>query len=1040
MNLNASSWAIRNPVPVILLFILMTLAGLMGFSAMKIQNFPDMDVPTVTVMAALPGASPSQLETEVARKIENALTTVQGIKHITSTLTDGQANITVEFRLEKPTQEAVDDVRDAVARVRSDLPANLLDPVIQKSELSGSPILTYTVASTRMDDEALSWFVDNKVRKTLLAVPGVGAVTRVGGVSREVRVDLDPDRLYALHTTAADISRQLREVQQEASGGRVGFGGAEQSIRVIATVQTAEEMGAIELTLSDGRRIRLDRVATVSDSVAEPRSAAFLDGAPVVGFEIVRARGFGEIDVAKGVRQALAELKASHPEIKVTEAFNQIDPVIENYDGSMRLLFEGAALAVLVVFLFLRDWRATFVAAVALPLSVIPAFALMHAMGFTLNTVTLLSLSLVVGVLVDDAIVEVENIERHLLMAKTPLQAATDAAAEIGLAVVATTFTLIAVFLPTAFMSGMAGKFFVQFGWTAAGAVFFSLVVARLLTPMMAAYLLRAPARRKRHEPTWIPPYLRLAGWCLRHRATTLATAFALLVGGLWLATMLPTAFVPSDDDAQTQVTLKLAPGSELHDTVVLAEQARLLLTQNPHVRLVYTAIGGGSSGGGGPGDAGDTVASNVRTAVLTLSLTPRAERGGLRKQEIERQLRAALAPLPGAQVAVGMGGSGEKYVLVLTGEDSRVLERHAHQVQRELRTIPGIGAVTSSASLVRPELTVRPDFPRAADLGVTASAIAETLRVATVGDYEQDLAKLNLGERQVPVMVRLDDAARRDLETLKRLPVPGARGPVALENVAALDIGSGPAEITRHNRVRNINIEVELGGRPLGDIEQAALALPSLRLMPTGVQRSTLGEAEEMKELATSFGMAMLTGVLCIYMVLVLLFKDFVQPGTILAALVLSVPGAMLALFLTGLTLSMPSMIGLIMLMGIATKNSILLVDYIVIARRDHGLGRAEAILDACRKRARPIVMTTIAMGGGMTPVALGLGGDPSFRVPMAVVVIGGLITSTFLSLLVIPALYSYVDDGVRWVKARFDTKQLLAGHSPAHSARRGA
>ncbi|MFT3850372.1 MAG: efflux RND transporter permease subunit [Propionivibrio sp.] len=1032
--MNISSWAIRNPVPVILAFILMTIAGLMGFSGMKVQNFPNMDVPTVTVTAALPGASPSQLESEVARKIENALSTVQSIKHIKSTLTDGIANITIEFRLEKPTQEAVDDVRDAVARVRSDLPANLRDPVIQKDSLSGSPILTYTVASNRMDDEALSWFVDNKVRKLLLAVPGVGSVTRVGGVSREVRVDLDPDRLYALHTTAADISRQLGDVQQEAAGGRVGLGGAEQSVRVIATVQTAEEMGAIELTLSDGRRIRLDQVATVSDSVAEPRSAAFLDGMPVVGFEIVRARGFGEIDVAEGVRHTLAELKDGHPEITVTEAVNLIDPVVENYDGSMRLFFEGAVLAVLVVFLFLRDWRATFVSAVALPLSVIPAFALMHAMGFTLNTVTLLSLSLVVGVLVDDAIVEVENIERHLLMGKTPLQAATDAAAEIGLAVVATTFTLIAVFLPTAFMSGMAGKFFIQFGWTAAGAVFFSLVVARLLTPMMAAYLLRAPAQRAQPEPMWIPPYLRLAGWCLRHRSVMLAATFVLFVGGLWLATMLPTGFVPSDDDAQTQVTLTLAPGSELQDTVALAEHARLLLAQNPHVLQAYTAIGGGSTGGN-PAEGSATAAADVRAAVLTLSLTPRTGRNGLRRQEIEQQLRMALAPLPGARVAVGMGGSGERYVLVLTGEDSRALERHAHQVQRELRTIPGIGAVTSSASLVRPELTVRPDFSRAADLGVTASAIAETLRVATIGDYEQDLAKLNLGERQVPVMVRLDDAARRDLETLKRLPVPGARGPVALENVAALDMGSGPAEITRHNRLRNINIEVELGGRPLGDIEQAALTLPSLRQMPAGVQRSTLGEAEEMKELATSFGMAMLTGVLCIYMVLVLLFKDFVQPGTILTALVLSVPGAMLALFLTGLTLSMPSLIGLIMLMGVATKNSILLVDYIVIARRDHGLGRTEAILDTCRKRARPIVMTTIAMGGGMIPVALGMDGDPSFREPMAVVVIGGLITSTFLSLLVIPAIYSYVNDGMQWVKVRFGTKRLLAGHAPTCS-----
>jgi multidrug efflux pump subunit AcrB len=1016
MNMNVSSWAIRNPVPVILLFVLMTVAGLMAFPVMKVQSFPDIDIPTVTVTASLPGASPSQMETEVARRIENSLATLQGVKHIKSSLTEGEASITVEFRLDKPTQEAVDGVRDAVSRVRSELPASLRDPVIKKAEVADGPMLTYTVASTRMDDEALSWFVDNQIARTLLAVPGVGAVTRVGGVSREVRVDLDPDRLLALHTSAADISRQLGQVQQDASGGRVRFGGAEQSVRTLATVQSAEEMGAIELALADGRRIRLDQVATVQDAVEEPRSAAFLDGAPVVGFEIVRAKGAGEPDVADGVRHALDQLRARHPEVQVTEAFNFVDQVAENYEVSMGLFYEGAVLAVLVVFLFLRDWRATLVSAVALPLSVIPTFAVMHWLGFTMNIVTLLSLSLVIGVLVDDAIVEVENIERHLLMGKTPYQASMDAAAEIGMAVIATTFTLMAVFLPTAFMSGVPGKFFVQFGWTAAISVFFSLVVARLLTPMMAAYILKAPTRHVAPEPTWMPTYLRMARWCLQHRAATAAAAAALFVGGLGLATLLPTTFMPLDDDPQTQVTITLAPGSELADTIAVAEEARLKIAQNPNVRLVYTAIGGGSSGGG-PGDEATTSTSNVRTAVLTVKLTPREERRGLTRQDIEVQLREALVVLPGVRVAVGMGGSSN-YVLVLAGEDSRVLERHALQVERELRTIAGIGAVTSTASLVRPELTIRTDFARAADLGVTSATIAETVRVATVGDYSAELAKLNLNERQVPVMVRLNEAALQDIETLKRLSVPGARGPVALENVAMIDMGSGPSEITRHDRKRNINIEVQLNGMPLGDVERAISALPSLQRLPPGIERGALGDAEEFGELAVGFGVAMLTGVLCIYMVLVLLLKDFAQPGTILSALVLSVPGAILALFLTGSALSMPSMIGLIMLMGIATKNSILLVDYIVIARRDHGLDRAAAILNACRKRARPILMTTIAMGAGMTPIALGWSGDPAFRAPMAIVVIGGLITSTVLSLLVVPVVYSYVDDGVRWIR----------------------
>jgi multidrug efflux pump subunit AcrB len=1015
--MNVSAWSIRNPTPSILLFVLLTLMGVMAFKAMKVQNFPDIDLPMVTVIAALPGASPAQLETEVARKIENQVATVQGVKHIYTNLRDGSATMTVEFRLEKSTQEALDDVRDAVSRVRSDLPADLRDPIIQKVDLAGTPILTYTVAAERMDDEALSWFVDNQVAKAMLAVPGVGAVTRVGGVTRELRVELDAAKLLALNATAADISRQLRQVQQEASGGRADLGGAEQSVRTIATVASAAEMAALELTLHDGRRVRLDQVASVTDTVAERRSAAFLNGKPVVGFEIVRSRGASELDVTDGVRAALDKLKAAHPEMTVTEAFNFVDPVVENYEGSMKLLYEGAALAVLVVFLFLRDWRATFVSAVALPLSAIPTFAVMYLLGFTINVVTLLSLSLVVGILVDDAIVEIENIMRHLRMGKTPFQAAMEAADEIGLAVIATTFTLIAVFLPTAFMTGIVGKFFVQFGWTAAIAVFFSLVVARMLTPMMAAYILKPPKHEEK-EPGWMRIYLQWARWCLKHRVLTLLGAAVFFVGGLMLVPLLPSGFIPPDDLSQTQVTVTLPPGSTLKETTALAERAREIVEQNKHVKLVYTAIGGGSAGA--DPFAGPT-AAEVRKAVLTINMTHRNQRKGLSKQDLEAQLRDALTVLPGARVQVGLGASNEKYVLVLAGEDGRVLAQVAQQVERELRTLPGIGAVTSSASLVRPELVVRPDFARAADLGVTSAAIADTLRIATAGDYDQGLAKLNLSQRQVPVVVKLGDAARQDIETLKRLPVPGARGPVPLGNVATLEISSGPSQISRYDRLRNVNFDIELNGQGLGEVEARAYALPSLKNLPPGIVLTSVGDAEAMADLVTGFSLAMLTGVLCIYIVLVLLFKDFVQPVTILAALVLSVPGAFLALFVTQSSLSMPSMIGLIMLMGIATKNSILLIDYVILARRDHGLNRYEAILDACRKRARPIVMTTIAMGAGMMPIALGLGVDPSFRSPMAIVVIGGLITSTFLSLLVIPVVFTYVDDLLQRLRGLF-------------------
>jgi multidrug efflux pump subunit AcrB len=1012
--MNVSAWSIRNPIPAILLFVLLTLAGIFAFRAMKIQQFMDIDLPTVTVTATLPGAAPAQMETEVARKIENSVATVQGIKHIYTKVQDGTATVTVEFRLEKPVQEAVDDVRDAVSRIRSDLPGDLRDPVISRISVSGAPILTYTVASQRMDDEALSWFVDNTVTKAMLAVRGVGAVARVGGVTREIRVELDPARLLALNATAADISRQLRRIQQEASGGRADVGGIEQSVRTIATVQSAEELAVMDIVLSDGRGVRLDQVATVSDTVGEPRSAALLDGRPVVGFEITRSRGAGEVEVAEVVRRALEKLNAEHPDITITEAFNFVDPVIENYEGSMVLLIEGAILAVIVVWLFLRDWRATFVSATALPLSAIPTFAVMYLMGFTFNVVTALSLSLVVGILVDDAIVEIENIMRHLRMGKAPFQAAMEAADEIGLAVIATTFTLIAVFLPTAFMSGVAGKFFVQFGWTAAIAVFFSLVVARLLTPMMAAYLMKPVADKP--TPGWLVRYEGWAAWCLRHRLATLSATAVFFFGSFALVPLLPTGFLPADDLSQTQVHVTLPPGATLAETVAAAEQARAIVNANPYVKMVYTAVGGGASGSDPFMPRG---AAEVRKATLTLNLTPRGERSGTTKQDVERQLREALAVLPGVQVKVGFGGSsGEKYILVLASENGSLLTEHARLVERELRTLPGIGAVTTTASLVRPELVIRPDFARMADLGITSEAIADTLRIATAGDYDQGLAKLNLAQRQVPIVVKLPPGARQDLALIERMAVPGKHGPVAIGNVATLAIAGGPAEIDRYDRLRNVNFEIELNGQPLGEIEQRALALPSLKNLPPGVLQTTIGDAESMAELFESFGLAMATGVLCIYIVLVLLFKDFVQPVTILAALVLSIPGAFLALFVTGKAISMSSMIGLIMLMGIATKNSILLVDYVILARRDHGLDRWNALLDACRKRARPIVMTTIAMGAGMLPIAIGIGTDPSFRAPMAIVVIGGLVTSTFLSLLVIPVVFTYVDDAIVWIR----------------------
>jgi len=1051
--MNVSAWSIKNPIPAAMLFVMLTLAGLFSFKQMKVQNFPDLDVPNITVLASLPGASPNQLENDVARIIENSLASLQGLKHIYTKVQDGTVSITAEFIIEKSTQEALDDVRSAVAKVRGDLPTDLREPIINKVELAGGAVLAYTVASDKMDAEALSWFVDNDVAKLLLSVRGVGAINRVGGVEREVQVLLDPLKLQALNTTASDISRQLARVQIESAGGRVDLGGSQQPLRTLSSLQSAEAISRLELSLSDGRRVRLDQIADIKDTVAEPTAAAFLDGKPVVGFEVARSRGASEIEVGDGVRAKLKALQEARPDLRITESFDFVTPVKDEFDGSMKLLYEGAILAVLVVWLFLRDFRATVVSAVALPLSAIPAFIGMYYMGFTINVVTLLAMSLVIGILVDDAIVEVENIVRHMRMGKTPYQASMEAADEIGLAVIATTFTLIAVFLPTAFMSGIPGKFFKQFGWTASFAVFASLVVARALTPMMAAYLLKpvvtaqeAPgwARRNRataalwrwmsnqDEPGWLNTYQGWAAWCIRHRWITMVGAGAFFVGSIMLIPLLPQGFIPPDDNSQTQVYLELPPGATLEQTVSTAERARVLVAAVPHVKSVYTTIGSGSAGTDPFAPQG---AAESRKAALTIQLDARGTRP--RKQVIENQLRDAMSNLPGVRSKVGLGGSGEKYILTLTGADAVSMQTAATAVERDLRTIAGVGSIQSTAALVRTEIIVTPDLARAAEMGVTSSAIAETLRIATVGDYDNALPKMNLPQRQIPIVVKLDGTGRHDLSLLERLAVPGSKGPVMLGQVATLSFGGGPAVIDRYDRARNINFEVELAGIALGDMKAAVDKLPSLRNLPPGVSVLEIGDAEVQGELFASFGLAMLTGVLCIYIVLVLLFKAFLHPVTILAALPLSLGGAFVALLLANKSFSMPSLIGLIMLMGVATKNSILLVEYAIEARREHGMNRLDAILDACHKRARPIVMTTIAMGAGMLPIAIGWGAaDASFRSPMAVAVIGGLITSTFLSLLVIPAVFTLVDDVSIWFAGLFGKKPANPDEGPTSQA----
>ncbi len=1018
--MNFATWSIRNPIPAILLFALLTLAGCWGFHKLPIQNLPDLDLPTVNVSLTQPGAAPAQLETEVARKVENSLATLAGLRHLRTSITDGQVTIAVEFVLEKNLSDALIETKDAVDRVRSDLPTDLQQPTVSAVTVGGEATLVYSITSSRMDEEALSWFVDDTVSRTALAVPGVGRFERVGGVQREVRIEVDPVRLAALGVTAADVSHALRSAEQESSGGRGQLGRAEQSVRTIATVRQAADLDAMPITLPSGQEVRLDQVATVRDTIAERAQAALLDGKPVVGFKIYRARGFDETRMAQAVKEALKKLATADPTLSFTPISGTVDYTLEQYDGSMHMLFEGALLAVLVVWWFLRDWRATLVSAAALPLSILPAFAAMAWLGYSLNTITLLALAVIVGILVDDAIVEIENIERHGRMGKPIMQAAADAVTEIALAVVATTMSLVVVFLPTAFMSGVPGLIFKEFGWTAVISVLASLLVARLLTPMMAAHLLKSHPQTTQEDGPVMAWYLRAAQWCLKHRMTTALAAAVFFFLSLALVSLIPSGLIPASDRGFTSVNIELPPGSSLQDTIEAAERARVAVTSVIGVQNVFTSVGEAQQAGVGVQQAGE-----VRKGTLILTLKARGQRAS--QHDIENAVRARLLGVPGARFTLGTGGPGEKMQLILASDNAQALKASAQDLERELRGVGRLANISSTASLERPEIVIRPDAQRAAERGVTTASIGEVVRIATSGDFDAQVARLNLDNRQVYIRVRIADAARQNIDTLANMRVNGRYGLVPLASVANLAVESGPSQIDRYDRRRYVTVDADLGGMPLGSALSAAALLPAVQGMPSSVKVIQTGDAELAAELASGFGMAIVIGVLCVFCVLVLLFKDFLQPITILSAIPLSIGGAFLALLAAHSELDIPSMIGLVMLMGIVTKNSILLVEYAVTGMRTRGLSIHDALIDACHKRARPIVMTTVAMIAGMLPIALGFGADASFRQPMAIAVIGGLLTSTALSLLVVPVVFTYVADFEKGIAGIFRRKPQI-------------
>jgi len=1022
--MNFVTWSIRNPVPVIMLFIALTVAGIISFPRLGVLDRPDIEFPAVVVTVTYPGVAPSQMESEVTRKVEDSVATLASIEELRSTVNEGASTTIIQFAFGVDMQDKMDEVRDALTRIRSDLPQDANEPIVSRTTTAGLPVVTWSVASDKMTDTELSWFVDLTLARELTAVPGVGRFTRVGGVNREIRVDLYPDRIAAMHTTAADVSRQLRRIQAEYPGGEARLGGQEQTVRTTGLIKSVQELKELPILLPDGRSVRLESLADVSDRPSEQRAMALLNGKPVVGFEIVRAWGASALDVAKDARDVVERLKTEYPDVTFSEASSTVEYIQTSYDASMEMLIEGAILAVIVVWVFLRDWRATLISAAALPLSIIPTFWLIYAFGFTLNILTLVALTLVVGILVDDAIVEVENIVRHLRMGKSPREAAMDAAIEIGLAVVATTLTICAVFIPVAFMGSIAGEFFRPFGFTVAIAVLFSLLVARMLTPMMAAYFLK-PHHDEEKESNWINWYIEKVRWCLQHRGKVVLVSSVVMVLMLSLFRFLPTGFAPAGDNGFTQLSVELPPGATIEETLRASEEARSIIATMPEVKSVYTAIG---NGGSGDGFGGGGSAAAVRSGTLTIQLNNPDGINGL-QQEFERKATDALRGIAGARLQFN-GAGGDRFQLTLVGDSPELLNAAAANVERELRTVEGLGAINSSAALQKPEIVIHPDPERAAALGVTTEAISQVTRIATSGDVSTSLAKFNLDNRQIPIRVRLNDNARTDIDRISQLTVLGTSGPVPLINVADISLGAGPAEIARVNRSRNITLSANLNGLPLGDVLERVETSAAVRNLPEGVSSLRTGDAKFISDVFGRFATAMIIGIFSIYAVLVILFAKFVQPLTILSALPPSAAGAVVSLLIGGYGLAINSLIGMLMLMGIVTKNSILLVEYAIMAQRDHGMSRLDAVLDSCSKRARPIVMTSIAMSAGMLPVAMGWAGDPSFRAPIGVAVMGGLIVSTVVSLFIVPVIYTIMDDMQFSVGARVGK---LMGHKPA-------
>ncbi len=1023
---NISAWSIRNPIVPIVLFTGLVILGIISFIRMDVQQDPDVEFPMVIVQISQPGASPTEIENQISQRVESAVRTLNGVETISSTANEGSSETAVEFEIGEDINEAVNEVKNAVDQVRGELPDGILEPRIFKVNSSQDPIAYFAVEADDMTLEQLSWFIDDTIAKRLLAVEGMAEVTRIGGVDREILVTLDPARMQALGVTAAQVNIALRSMNINSGGGKTEIGGQRQSVRVLGNARNAFELSQSEIALPGEKRVKLADIGTVADTYSEIVSKSKFNRRPVVMFSISRARGASDVTAYDGVAEQLQDIEKTYPGVRFIQAFGSVGYTKDQYESSIAAMVEGAILAVIVVFFFLRDWRATIISAIAIPLSAIPTFWVIESwFGFTLNQLSLLALSLVAGVLVDDAIVEIENIVRHMRMGKTPYQAAIDAADEIGLAVVATTFSIVAVFLPVGLMPGVSGEFFKNFGLTVVVAVLMSLAIARLITPMVAAYFLESHGHAEHAGGPWMDRYVRVLHWSLDtskaaalkrerialngrlswrdriaarlrdHRIWLMGIGMAALALTGLIVSLMPSQFFPEQDSDFSRIVIEMTPGTTLAETEKVVGQVAEIVHDMPEAGGVVQRIEEG------------------RGRVL-INFRDDRERTSM---EIEQAITKRLQQIPDARATVSsfqnaQTGTGRPISVMLTGSDSALLDQTAAKLTEEMKALPQIIAPRVSADLRRPEVIVTPRLDLAAELGVSTADLSQAIRIATLGEIDQNAAKFSLSDRQVPIRVRLPEDARRDYANIENLPIPTrSGGSVPLSRVAEITYGSGPTTIQRYNQQRRIFVGADMApGVVKSDADKAIAALPTMKNLPRGVSNEAFGSDAWQAEMMGNFMVALAAGVLLVFSVLVLLYHRVISPLVNMGSLFLAPLGGLIALVIAGQPLSLPVFIGLLMLFGIVAKNSILLIDF-AIEEMARGVPKFEAIVDAGRKRAQPIVMTTVAMVAGMIPTAMSLSGDSAWRAPMGTVVIGGLTLSTVLTLLIVPAAFSLAD-----------------------------